>query len=48
MTYFIQILRAIILRGATFGDLIFPIFMLMSLGFAILFFSILSFRRQMS
>ncbi len=48
MTYFIKILRAIILKGATFSDLLFPIGMLALLGTIILSASILSFRRQMS
>jgi ribosome-dependent ATPase len=48
MTYFIQILRAVILRGASFIDLLFPIGMLALLGVTILGISIISFRRRLS
>lgn len=48
MTYFIQVLRAIILKGASLHDLWFPILMLGGLGLAILLASIVSFRRRMS
>lgn len=47
MTYFIQILRGIIVRGALFQDLLFPAGMLLLLGGAILTASIISFRKQM-
>lgn len=47
MTYFIQILRGIILRGATFQDLLFPMAMLVILGGIILAASIISFKRRM-
>jgi ABC-type multidrug transport system permease subunit len=48
MTYFIMILRAIILRGAGFMDLLFPMMMLTLLGAAILLASIITFKRRMS
>lgn len=48
MTYFIAVLRAVILRGATFEDLLFPVGMLLLLGLLILGISILSFRRRLS
>jgi len=48
MTYFIQVLRAIIIRGATFQDLLHPLFMLALLGCIILGASIVSFRRRLS
>jgi ABC-type multidrug transport system permease subunit len=48
MTYFIQTLRAIIVRGASFADVLMPLGMLLGLGLAILFASILTFRRRLS
>jgi ABC-type multidrug transport system permease subunit len=48
MTYFIQILRGVILRGASFSDMFFQIAMLFLLGVGILWVSIASFRRRMS
>lgn len=48
MTYFLQTLRAIILKGATLPELIFPISMLVLLGSAILAASIVSFKRRLT
>jgi ABC-type multidrug transport system permease subunit len=48
LTYFLQVLRGIILRGATLHDLIFPIGMLTVIGVGILSISIISFKRQMN
>ena len=48
MTYFLEVLRGIILRGANLYDLLFPIGMMVLLGFTILISSIISFKRQMS
>jgi len=48
MTYFIKCLRGIILRGAGFFDLLFPMTMMFVIGMAILITSIVSFRRRLS
>lgn len=48
MTYFIQVLRGVILRGATAMDLFHQLMMLLILGGAILWVSVISFKRRMS
>ncbi len=46
MTYFIRISRGIILRGAAFGDLLFPFGMLLLFGLVFMFFSVKMFKKQ--
>lgn len=48
ITYFLQVLRGIILRGADFIDLWVPVSAMIILGGAILYSSILSFKRQIN